>query len=341
MREVRKIAVDAMGGDFGAEAIVAGAALAVRANPGQYEVYLTGDEGIIRAELKRLGAHNLPLFPVHAPQVIGMGESPVEAIRRKSDSSMAGAVRLVGEGICQGAVSAGNTGAFIASAMLQLGRLPGVRKATIGTFTPGKNGIGFLLDIGANPQCKPHHLLQFGIMGSLFMKVMRRIENPSIGLLNIGEEEGKGNELAIEAHHLFRESGLNFYGNVEGRDILNGAVDVVVCDGFVGNIILKHSEAMLEVFKRKVREKMRYNPLGWIGSLLLAPVLGKIRKEFDYEEYGGVPLLGANGVIIVCHGSSSPRAIMRAITVADMMITENVNKQIEEQIAVKDATKTN
>ena len=327
-----------MGGDLGAEAIVAGAAYAVRANPGQYEIYLTGDESVIQTEVKRLGAQNLPLFPVHASESISMGDTPVEAIRRKNDSSMAVAVRLVSEGICQGAVSAGNTGAFVAAAMLQLGRLPGVRKATIGTFTPGKSGVGFLLDIGANPQCKPHHLLQFGIVGSIFMKVMRRIENPSVGLLNIGEEEGKGNDLVCEAYRLFRESSLNFYGNVEGRDILNGTVDVIVCDGFVGNIILKHSEAMFEVVKRKLQAKMRYNPLEWLGAFLLAPAMGKVKKEFDYQDYGGVPLLGANGVIIICHGSSSPRAIMRAISVADRMITENVNQQIEEQITVKDAT---
>jgi glycerol-3-phosphate acyltransferase PlsX len=172
------------------------------------------------------------------------------------------------------------------------------------------------------------------------MKVMQRIENPSVGLLNIGEEEGKGNDLVVEAHRMFKESSLNFCGNIEGRDILSGKADVVVCDGFVGNIILKHSEAMLEVFKKKLREKMRFNPFGWLGALLLLPVMKKLKKEFDYEEYGGVPLLGANGVVIICHGSSTPRAIMRAISVADRMSSERVNQQIEEQIAVKDAAKT-
>lgn len=333
--EVRRIAVDAMGGDNAPGMNVEGALQAVRTMPGRYEIHLVGDERHIRSEINRLGAGNLPLIPVHASDVIGMSESPTEAVRKKPQSSMAVAIRLVREKIVEGVVSAGNTGAFFAAALLNLGKIEGVKRPTIGTFTPGKNKVGFLLDVGANPNCKPHHLLQFGIMGSIFIELMVGIKNPSVGLLSIGEEEGKGNELVVDAYRLFKESHLNFYGNVEGRDILNGTTDIVVCDGFVGNIILKHTESMIGIFRRKVREKMGYNPFAWIGAGMLIPVLKKLKKEFDYQEYGGVPLLGVNGTVIICHGSSSPRAIMRAIMEADRMITKRIDEQIQESISLK------
>lgn len=332
---LRKIAVDAMGGDNAPGMNVEGAIQTIRALPGTYELYLVGDEQLIRSEINKFGGKNLPLIPVHAPEVITMAESPTEALRKKPQSSIAVTIRLVQEKVVEGAVSAGNTGAFFASALLILGKIEGIKRPSIGTFTPGKNKVGFLLDVGANPNCKPLHLFQFGIMGSIFLELMRGVKNPSIGLLSIGEEEGKGNELVIEAYKLFKESQFNFYGNIEGRDILSGTTDIVVCDGFVGNIVLKHTESMIGILKKKVLEKMGYNPFAWIGAGLMSPVLKKIKKEFDYQEYGGVPLLGVNGTVIICHGSSSPKAIMRAIMEADRMITKKINDQIQESISLK------
>ncbi|MFC1562425.1 phosphate acyltransferase PlsX [candidate division KSB1 bacterium] len=329
---MRKIAIDAMGGDRAPASTVLGAVTAAQNSEGRFEIVLVGDENVVKSELGRYKSDSLNISVMHAPEIIGMSESPTEALRKKVNSSISVLTRLLKNGEVDGIVSAGNTGAYTASCLLTVRKIEGVKRPTIGTFIPCENGSRFLLDVGANPDCRPIHLLQSAIMGSIFIEYMLKRKDPRVGLLNIGEESSKGNELSIETYKLLKESSLNFVGNIEGRDILKGIADVIVCDGFVGNIILKYTESFFCVFEEKLKTKAGRNFLSKLGLFILSPILEKIMKEFDYQEYGGVPLLGINGVAIICHGDSSPKAIMNAVERAYLMIERKVNEHIRERI---------
>jgi len=328
-----KIAVDVMGGDYAPQAIVEGAVQAAKVAKGRYGIVLVGKESDIKEELTRLGAKGMPgIEIVNASEVIEMHDSATEAIKKKKDASMVVATRIQKAGEVQAVVSAGNTGAFMATSLLNLGRLKGVNRPGLGSFIPNEKGMSVVIDVGANAECKPINLLQFGIMGSLYVRHIFDTQNPRVGLLSIGEEETKGNNLTREAHQLLKNSSLNFIGNVEGRDILKGTAEVVVCDGFVGNIVLKFAESIVGMLKNTIKKSIGKNILSNLGAILMRPAFRQLSKLMDYQEYGGVPLLGVNGVSIVCHGSSSPKAIRNAIREAEKMVNRNVNRLIEAEI---------
>jgi len=328
-----KIAVDAMGGDKAPQAIVSGAVEAARRSNGRFEVVLVGDKEIVEEELSHHHfTKDLPLSVVHASQQVDMGESPSHALRRKPDSSIAVATRLHKEGKVDAVVSAGNTGAVMASALFTLKPIEGVLRPAIGTFMPHENGVCLMLDVGSNVDCKAQHLFQFGVMGSIFMNHIMGIDNPDVGLLNIGEEEKKGNDAVQQAYQLLKNSPLNFKGNVEGRDILAGVADVIVCDGFNGNVLLKFGESLARMVSTTMKRTIRGNLPGAIGMYLIRPSLRKLFKLFDYQEYGGAPLLGIRGNCIISHGSSSAKAIRNAVEEAWKMVTSKVSDHIEEQI---------
>lgn len=323
-----RIALDAMGGDSAPTINVEGAFRAVERYP-DVEILLVGDEARLQAEARPFGSH--PRITIyHASQVVAMHEAPVEALRRKPDASIRRCVQLLAEGKAQAVVSAGNTGAFVAAATMALRPLKGVRRPGIAVTFPipyGK-GICTVIDVGANIKCKPIHLLQYSIMGSVYNRYIHGIQEPVVGLLNIGEEDAKGTDLVKETHALLSKSPIRFKGNVEGRDILRGECDVVVCDGFVGNVILKLSEGIWDAILRSLyTEGMRH----WrtkLGMLLCKPMIESLKKKNDFTEYGGAPLLGVDGICIVCHGSSDAKAIHNAIGAAIRFAQYQVNEHI-------------
>ncbi|MCX7781122.1 MAG: phosphate acyltransferase PlsX [Negativicutes bacterium] len=329
-----RIAVDAMGGDYAPEEIVMGAIEAVR----EYncEVVLVGDETQLIEALNKHGAASETRLSVqHAAEVIGMHEHPGAAVRKKKDASVVVATRLVKEGHCRAVVSAGSTGAAVAAAMFGLGRIKGIERPAIATPIPNLNGTTVLLDSGANVDAKPRHLVQGAIMGSLYAEYVLGIKKPRVGLLNIGEEDTKGNEQALAAYPLLKElHTIQFIGNVEGRDIPKGTVDVVVCDGFTGNVVLKFGEGLASVIMQLIKDAIyRSGLLAKIASLLVLPALKGLKKKMDYAEYGGAPLLGVDGGFIICHGSSKAKAIKNAIRVANEFTEKRVVDHIREKIA--------
>lgn len=310
------IALDAMGGDHAPTETVKGALLAIRET--DVEVALVGLPDVLEAELARHGHSDHPpsVRVVPASEVVGMHEPPAQAVRQKRQSSINEALRLVKEGQASAVVSAGNTGAVVASALLVLGRLGGIKRPALGAYFPtGRYGV-LALDVGANADCKPSYLVQFAHMGSIYMERVYGAKRPRVGLLSIGEEEGKGNALTREVYDRLQHSPLNFVGNVEGKEIMNGEVEVVVSDGFTGNVAVKMGEGMAEFMFRELRkavsERLRYR----LGALLMVDALRGMRRRLDYAEYGGVPLLGVNGVVIICHGRSHAQAIKNAIRTA-------------------------
>ncbi|MBO8167815.1 MAG: phosphate acyltransferase PlsX [Thermoanaerobacteraceae bacterium] len=325
-----KIAVDAMGGDYAPEEIVAGA-LAAKRDFG-YQVVLVGDEARLA---KLVGSANIEI--VHASQVIHMDESPAVAVRQKKDASIVVATRLVKEGEAQAVVSAGSTGAQMTAALFGLGRIRGIKRPAISTILPTENGGKVLLDSGANTDCKPEHLVQFAYMGSIYAEKVLGIENPSVGLLNIGAEETKGNELTVATYQLLKEANLNFVGNIEPRDIPKGRVDVIVCDGFVGNTVLKLAEGLGMFLIGKIKEQLTGSFRSKIGAALVAPSLKEIKKMMDYSEYGGAPLLGINGVSIICHGSSRAKAIRNAVKAAATCVENGFVDVIKNVVQGEDA----
>lgn len=328
-----RIAVDAMGGDFAPRAIVTGAISAARTNR-EIEIVLVGDEEAIKHELSlHFRTQDLPISIHHASQVIEMEDHPAQALRTKRDSSISVAMELHKKGEVDAVVSAGNTGAVLGAALMKLRKIRGVMRPAIGSILPTGRGRTFLIDVGTNVDSRPQQLLQFGIMGSIFVKKLFGVENPRVGLLNIGEESSKGPEIIQKTYQLFLSAPFNFIGNVEGRNILSEMVDVVVCDGFVGNIILKFAESISSVYTRSLRTRIGKRLQYKFGAYLLRPAFRRLKKTFDYAEYGGVPLLGVNGVVIIGHGGSPPKAITNAIFEAEKMINENVNKTIEEELA--------
>jgi glycerol-3-phosphate acyltransferase PlsX len=331
---VTKIALDAMGGDRAPHAIVSGAIGAARQSKGRFEVVLVGDETEIRREIERHRfIKDLPISVVHASQKVEMGEAPAQALKGKPDSSIAVSMRLHKEGAVDGVVSAGNTGAVLAASLFLLRPVEGVIRPAIGAFLPrGHGAVTFLIDGGANVDCKPAHLLQFGLMGSILMCDLFGIERPKVGLLSVGEEPTKGNELVLETHSLLAKSSLNFIGNVEGRDIMRDKADVVVCDGFTGNVLIKFAGSLSKVLSSTLKRKIGGNIAGSIGHFLLKHKFRKLVKVFDYQEYGGAPLLGVKGTVIISHGSSTPYAIQNAIEAAYKLILQNIPRRIETAI---------
>jgi glycerol-3-phosphate acyltransferase PlsX len=328
------IAVDAMGSDRAPKPEVEGAILACRHH--DVRVLLVGRESQIREELKReIDKHpsvgRLPIEIVPATEVIGMGEKAATAVRSKRDSSMRVGLRLVREGRAAGFVTAGNTGAAMATAKMVLGALPGVDRPALAAVFPTSAGkAAILLDVGANVDCKPHNLEQFAVMGEIYSRSIFGTHRPKIGLLSIGEEESKGNELTREAYVLLRQLPLNFAGNVEGRDLYNGSVDVIVCDGFIGNVALKVSEGLVNTVRYLLKESLKSTISSQVGFLLSRRAFEDFKKRLDYAEYGGAPLLGIKGICIVGHGSSNATALKNAIRVAAQSCETRINDKIEK-----------
>ena len=328
-----KIAVDAMGGDFAPEEIVLGAVAGAR----EYgcEVFLVGDDFQIREVLKNeSGWEQLPVHIVHASETIDMHDQPGAAVRRKKDASVVVATRLVKEKKCDVVIAAGHTGAAAAAALFGLGRITGIERAVIATALPNVNGKTVLQDSGANVDSKPKHLVQAAIMGSIYAEYVLGMVRPKVGLLNIGEEPSKGNEQALATFPLLSElKTVNFIGNVEGRDITAGTVDVVVCDGFVGNIVLKTAEGLAKSVMHLVKEAIEQGGfMAKVGGLLILPALRKLKKKLDYAEYGGAPLLGVDGGFMICHGSSKAKAIQSAVRAAKEFSEQRVVEHIRENL---------
>ncbi|HEY6011383.1 MAG TPA: phosphate acyltransferase PlsX [Nitrospirota bacterium] len=326
-----KIAVDAMGGDNAPRAIVAGAVQA--AKEFGVGIILVGIEQSIRAELRKHPlAGTLPLEIRNATEVVDMLDSPSTVFRRKKDSSIRVANELVKNGEAVAVISAGHTGAAMATSLFVLGKLEGVERPAIAQPMPTSTGTCIVLDVGANVDCKPNHLLQFAIMGEVYAKYLLKNPNPRVGLLSIGEEETKGNELTKEAFKLLTETSLNFIGNVEGRDVMSGKADVIVCDGFIGNVVLKTAESVAEAVGRMIRENIGNSLARKLGYLLMRPVFNALKRRVDYAEYGGAPLIGIDGISIISHGRSSDRAIKNAIRVAAELAKSEINRHIHEDI---------
>lgn len=328
-----RIAVDAMGGDFAPKEIVRGAVEAAKKY--DCEIVLVGDEEQIRAEMHGENPAALRISIVHASEVIGMNEHPAEAVRSKKDSSVVVATRLVKDGSCDAVFSAGSTGAAVAAAQLILHRIRGVGRPAIATPMPTPDGVTLMLDSGANVDSKPEHLVQSGVMGSLYAQYVFGIEHPRVGLLNIGEEETKGNEQVKETYQLLKvEPNIHFCGNAEGRDVPKGNFDVVICDGFVGNVVLKFAEGLAKTILGLIQEEIRGAGLmAKLGALLLMPTLRRLGKRLDVREYGGAPLLGVNGCCVIGHGSSDSKSVASAIGVTVDYVNGKVLDQIRDALA--------
>lgn len=326
------IAVDAMGGDHAPKSEVEGALRAARSL--DVQVILVGKEDVLKRELSQHeGWRELPIKIVHASEVVTMEDSAAKAMRSKRDSSIRVATRLVKEGVAQGVVSAGNTGAVMVTAKTALGMIPGVERPALASAFPTLAGNpSLLVDVGANVDCTPEMLAQFGIMGSIYSRVIFRNGHPRVGILSIGEEEHKGNDLTRQAAALLRALPLNFIGNVEGRDLYSGVVDVIVCDGFIGNVALKVSEGIVDVIKQMLQESLEATITRKIGYVLSRQAYTDFKKRLDYSEYGGAPLLGVKGVCIICHGRSNANAIKNAIRVAAEFAQGHITRRIADEL---------
>lgn len=327
-----------MGGDHAPEEVVMGAIQAVEETdlrvllvgcPEAIEPLLSGIKPSIRA----------CLAIVPATEVIGMDELPANAVRKKKDASIVVATRMVKEGKAQAVVSAGSTGAQMAAALIGLGRITGIDRPAIGTVLPTLAGGKLLLDVGANAEAKPKNLYQFALMGSVYAEKVLDIHRPRVGLLNIGEEENKGNELVLAAYKLLKNAPVNFIGNVEGRDVFSGQIDVIVCDGFVGNVVLKFGEGLVGALKTMIQEELKNSRLAKLGAIIALPALRGMGRRLDHTEYGGAPLLGVNGVSIICHGSSGSKAIKNALFVARQCIEEGFITAIQRHFPERDQVK--
>jgi len=325
-----KIAVDAMGGDYAPLVPVEGSILAAREF--KTHVILVGDKDLIQRELLKYDTKGLSITVKHASEVIGMGESPSEGLRKKKDSSIRVAFDLVKSGEAQAVVSAGNSGAVLATGVYVLKKLEGVDRPAIAALIPTLNGASVLLDGGANVVCKPSHLMQFGIMGDVYARHILGKEEPRVGLLSNGEEDSKGNDLTRNANAIMRNSFINYVGYVEGMDVYDGSTDVVVCDGFIGNITLKISEGLIDALGNTYKAEMERGFRSKLAYILAKKSLSNIKKRFDYSEYGGAPLLGIDGIGIISHGNSTARAIKNGIHMAVQFVTNRVNPHIIEDL---------
>ena len=330
------IAVDAMGGDLGPSVVVPGAIEAARQTGAK--ILLVGNEATLDGELNRLSPSGVDLEIVHAPEVAGMDEKPSDILRRKKNASIQVACRLVRDGAAQGVVSAGHSGASVACGMFIMGRIPGVERPALASLLPTEKEPVVLLDVGATVDCKPYNIFQFGLLGDAFARDILNKESPRVGLLSIGEEEGKGNSQVKEAYELFKMAqNLNFSGNIEGRDLFTGEMDVAVCDGFVGNVALKLSEGLgLSLSRVLKRELLNSGFLPKLGSLLAKSAFRRFAKVVDYAEYGGAPLLGLQNISIVCHGRSNAKAICNATRMATLFVEKETNKRLMETICANE-----
>ncbi|HMA52937.1 MAG TPA: phosphate acyltransferase PlsX [Acidobacteriota bacterium] len=324
-----KIAVDAMGGDFGAKAVVPGALAA--AQDFRVDIVLVGLESAIRRETERLPSQGSRLTIVDAPEAIGMGEGLLSFRKKKASSIRVGA-QLVRDGQADAFVSMGNTGAVVYVSRDVLGALKGVDRPALALLVPGVEGQTLLLDVGANANCQPHNLVQFALMGKIFMEAVAGVPDPRIGLMSIGEEKGKGNDLVKEAFDRLQTAPLRFIGNVEGKDLFSGIADVVVSDGFTGNVALKASEGVVQSVLSMARHEITKDIFAKLGYLLMKRHLKKLFKKIDYSEYGGAQLLGVNGVCIIGHGRSNPTAVRNAIGLARQFVANEVQQKIQAEI---------
>lgn len=325
-----RIAIDAMGGDHAPREIVRGALLAAAEYP--VDLILVGREEDVRRELSDAGSANSSIEVVDSREVVEMSDTALSPIRRKLDSSVRVCANLVAQGRADAMVSAGHTGATGVTAKLVIGMIEGVSRPALAAIVPSLKGRSVLLDVGANVDSKPQYLREFAVMGHFYAQIVLGIEQPRVGLLSIGEEEGKGNELTRETFSVLKETGLNFMGNAEGRDVYNGNADVVVCDGFVGNVVLKASEALGELIKQGLREEMTKTLLRKAGYLFAKAGFDSLRKKLDYSEYGGAVLLGVKAPAVVCHGRSNAKAIKNAIRVANEVASGRIHEKIRERI---------
>jgi glycerol-3-phosphate acyltransferase PlsX len=328
-----RIAVDVMGGDHGCGVVIEGAKRALQADKNISTLYLVGDKAIIHASLPKGGFRDHRVRVVHASEVLTMDDKPAAAVRRKRDSSIVRAVELVNEGKADAVVSPGNTGGIFAAATFRMGRIPGVDRGGIATVIPTPDNEFVMLDSGANIECKPLHLAHYAVMGSIYSREVLGYKNPRVGILSIGTEDSKGNELTLEAFRLCKLLDLNFIGNIEGHDLFKSRVEVVVCVGFVGNVVLKTCESLVIAIFTMLRRELGASPQRKIGALLVRNGFRAIKRRMDPEAYGGAPLLGFNGAVLKAHGSARERAIASAIRVMTVNLKHHVNQVIEQEIA--------
>ncbi len=326
-----KIAIDAMGGDYAPEEIIKGAVSACRELGA--EVILVGSEEKIGPIFKEQSVSGLKIEIYNATEVIEMDEHPANAVKKKKDSSLAVANRLVKEGSASAVISAGNTGAAMSASLLTLGRIKGINRPAIASPMPTNTGVSVLIDAGANADCDPINLLQFALMGSIYAEQVFGIRKPRVGLLSIGEEETKGNKLIIESHQLLKQSSINFIGNIEGRDVHRGECDVIVCDGFVGNIVLKLSEGLASALFGQIKAALTRNLVTTAGAFLVKSAFKSLKGKMDYTEYGGAPLLGLNGISMISHGRSNGKAIKNAVKAAMKAVNEDIVGKIAASLA--------
>ncbi len=328
-----KIALDAMGGDYAPERPVAAALDALQRFPQITELHLVGNEPAIQAELVRHRSVDDPRLRIrHCSETIDMGDGAVEGIRRKKDNSISRSVELVRDGVCDAVVSAGHTGAMVAACSIRLRNLPGVERPGIATVLPTETNLFVLIDAGANIDARPVHLMQYGIMGSVFSQHVLKYPKPRVGLLSIGTEEAKGNDLTKEAFKLLKTAPVHFVGNIEGHDLYERPVEVVVTDGFTGNVVLKTSESIANAIFHWLKNEIKSSPVRTAGAWLARDAFRNIKRKTNYEEYGGSLLLGVNGTAVIAHGSSTVKAISNAVRVAVEAIEFKVNPHIEEKI---------
>ncbi len=328
-----RIAVDVMGGDHGCGVVIEGVRRALAENKQITALYLVGDQTRIHAALPARGFRDHRVRVIHTSEVVEMEDKPASALRKKRDSSIARAAELVHEGKADALVSLGNTGGIFAAATFKVGRIPGVDRGCIATVIPRQGNEFVLLDAGANIECKPFHLAQFAVMGSIYSREVLRRRNPRVGVLSIGREDSKGNELTLEAFKLCRRLDLNFIGNVEGHDLFKDHVDVVVCDGFVGNIVLKTSESLAVAMFSMLKRELMNSAQRQIGAFLAKGAFHAIRKRMDPEVYGGAPLLGFNGLVFKAHASARERAVVSALQITADAVQHHVNEIIAREIA--------
>jgi glycerol-3-phosphate acyltransferase PlsX len=328
-----RIAVDVMGGDHGCGVVIEGAKRALESDLKISTLYLVGDKAEIHAALPHRGFRDHRVRVVHASEVLTMDDKPSAAVRKKKDCSIVRAVELVHEGKADAVVSLGNTGGIFAAATFRLGRVAGIDRGGIATIIPREEHEFVLLDAGANIECKPVHLAHYAVMGSIYSREILGRKNPRVGILSIGTEDCKGNDLTLEAFKLCKQLNLNFVGNVEGHDLFKNHVDVVVCDGFVGNIVLKTCESLALAMFSMLKHELTANPRRQLGALLAQNAFRAIRRRMDPEVYGGAPLLGFNGTVLKAHGSARERAIANAIRVATQNLQHQVNQTIAHEVA--------
>ncbi len=325
-----KIVIDAMGSDNAPAVEVEGAIQAIEEFG--YELILVGDKERIEKELKKHGSYSDKLSIVHASEVIEMHDPAAISVRRKRNSSIVVGMDLIKKEKADAFVSAGNTGAVVCAATLSLRLLPAIERPGIAIIIPALAGTSLIMDVGANISAKPIHLLQYGIMADAYSRYILGKTNPTVGLLNVGEEESKGTDFIRESHTLLSESKLNFIGNIEGRDIYSGKADIVLCDGFVGNVILKVSESVVDTIMQLLKREIKSSIIATVGAALASSAFAVLKKKMDYSEYGGAPLLGVDGRCIISHGSSSPKAIKNAVKFAGEFVAKDVNKHIVEEL---------